>query len=134
RPDSGVSAKAAYENALARLDQITWALERPLPFEDRTDPSKIQFEPPVSNITPRAFEDMVARAKEYISAGDIFQVVLSQRFEAPFPLPAFALYRALRRVNPAPFLCYLDFEDFQIVCSSPEILVRVRDGKVSIRP
>ena len=77
---------------------------------------------------------MVERAKEYIRAGDIFQVVLSQRFEAPFPLPAFALYRSLRRVNPAPFLCYLDFEDFQIVCSSPEILVRVRDGTVTIRP
>ena len=67
-------------------------------------------------------------------AGDIFQVVLSQRFEAPFDLPAFALYRALRRVNPAPFLCYLDFGGFQVVCSSPEILVRVRDGKVTIRP
>ncbi len=61
---------------------------------------------------------MVAKAKEYILAGDIFQVVLSQRFETEFPLPPFALYRALRRVNPAPFLCYLDFEDFQIVCSS----------------
>ena len=77
---------------------------------------------------------MVERAKEYIRAGDVFQVVLSQRFEAPFPLPAFALYRSLRRVNPAPFLCYLDFEDFQIVCSSPEILVRARDGVVTIRP
>jgi anthranilate synthase component I len=77
---------------------------------------------------------MVARAKEYIRAGDIFQVVLSQRFETAFPLPAFALYRSLRRVNPAPFLCFLDFEDFQIVCSSPEILVRVRDGQVTIRP
>jgi anthranilate synthase component 1 len=77
---------------------------------------------------------MVARAKEYIRAGDVFQVVLSQRFETDFPLPAFALYRSLRRVNPAPFLCYLDFEGFQIVCSSPEILVRVRDGQVTIRP
>jgi anthranilate synthase component I len=61
-------------------------------------------------------------------------VVLSQRFSAPFALPAFALYRALRRVNPSPFLCYLDFGSFQIVCSSPEILVRVREGKVTIRP
>jgi anthranilate synthase component 1 len=77
---------------------------------------------------------MVEAAKEYIRAGDVFQVVLSQRFEAEFPLPAFALYRSLRRVNPAPFLCYLDFGDFQIVCSSPEILVRVRDGTVTIRP
>jgi anthranilate synthase component 1 len=77
---------------------------------------------------------MVERAKDYIAAGDIFQVVLSQRFEAPFPLPAFALYRALRRVNPSPFLYFLDFEGFSIVGSSPEILVRVRDGKVTIRP
>ena len=82
----------------------------------------------------RAICAMVEAAKSYIRAGDIFQVVLSQRFTSPFQLPAFSLYRALRRVNPAPFLCYLDFADFQIVCSSPEILVRARDGKVTIRP
>jgi anthranilate synthase component 1 len=134
RPQPGVSAKAAYETALARLDNVSLALERPLPLEDRTDPTAIRFEPPVSNTTPAEYKAMVARAKEYIRAGDAFQVVLSQRFETPFPLPAFALYRSLRRVNPAPFLCYLDFEDFQIVCSSPEILVRVRDGRVTIRP
>ncbi|MGO4571713.1 anthranilate synthase component I [Microvirga sp. 2TAF3] len=134
RPQKGVAAKAAFETALARLDEVGRALEYPLPIDDRTDPSRIDFEPPVSNTTPEEFKEMVAKAKEYIRAGDIFQVVLSQRFEAAFPLPAFALYRSLRRVNPAPFLCYLDFEDFQIVCSSPEILVRVRDGKVTIRP
>ena len=134
RPQAGTSAKAAYETALARLDDVTAALERPLPIDDRSDPTQIHFEPPVSNTTPQEFEAMVAKAKDYIRAGDIFQVVLSQRFESAFPLPAFALYRSLRRVNPAPFLCYLDFEDFQIVCSSPEILVRVRDGKVTIRP
>jgi anthranilate synthase component 1 len=76
----------------------------------------------------------VARAKEYIAAGDIFQVVLSQRFEAPFTLPSFSLYRALRRVNPSPFLYYLNFGDFAVAGSSPEILVRVRDGMVTIRP
>jgi anthranilate synthase component 1 len=134
RPQTGTSAKAAYETALARLENVAFALERPLPFDDRTDPTAITFEPPVSNTTPEEYEAMVARAKDYIRAGDIFQVVLSQRFETPFPLPAFALYRSLRRVNPAPFLCYLDFEDFQIVCSSPEILVRVRDGEVTMRP
>lgn len=134
RPQAKVSAKAAYEAALSRLDDVSLALESPLPIEDRTDPSSVHFEPPISNTTPDEFKGMVAKAKEYIRAGDIFQVVLSQRFEAAFPLPAFALYRSLRRVNPAPFLCYLDFEDFQIVCSSPEILVRVRDGKVTIRP
>jgi anthranilate synthase component I len=134
RPQAEVSAKAAFETTVARLEEVTWALERPLPFEDRQDPSEIDFDPPVSNTTPEEFATMVAKAKEYIRAGDIFQVVLSQRFESAFPLPAFALYRSLRRVNPSPFLCYLDFEDFQIVCSSPEILVRVRDGKVTIRP
>ena len=77
---------------------------------------------------------MVERAKEYIVAGDIFQVVLAQRFSAPFTLPSFALYRALRRTNPSPFISYLDFGGFALVGSSPEILVRVRDGEVTIRP
>jgi len=76
----------------------------------------------------------VETAKNYIRAGDVFQVVPSQRFEAPFTLPPFALYRSLRRVNPAPFLFYLDFVDFVAVGSSPEILVRMRDGVVTIRP
>ncbi len=75
-----------------------------------------------------------ARAKEYILAGDVFQVVLSQRFAVPFKLPPFSLYRALRRLNPSPFLVYCDFGGFSVVASSPEILVRVRDGKVTIRP
>jgi anthranilate synthase component 1 len=77
---------------------------------------------------------MVAKAKEYIRAGDIFQVVLSQRFSAPFALSSFALYRSLRRMNPSPFLFHLDLGGFSLVGSSPEILVRVRDGRVTIRP
>ncbi len=81
---------------------------------------------------------MVARAKAYITAGDIFQVVLAQRFTLPFALPPFALYRALRRINPSPFLYFLDLPGFALVGSSPEILVRVRDGpdgkEVTIRP
>ena len=77
---------------------------------------------------------MVLKAKDYILAGDIFQVVLSQRFEAPFNLPPFSLYRALRRVNPAPFLYFLDFGGYAIAGSSPEILVRARGGTVTIRP
>jgi len=76
----------------------------------------------------------VLRAKEYIAAGDIFQVVPSQRFSVPFALPPFSLYRALRRINPAPFLFFLDFGDFSVVGSSPEVLVRLRDGIVTIRP
>ena len=77
---------------------------------------------------------MVARAKEYIAAGDVFQVVPSQRFRRDFTLPPFSLYRALRRLNPSPFLYYLAMPGFQIVGSSPEVLVRLRDGKVTIRP
>ena len=134
RPSEGVPARAAYEAALARLDRVAEALEGPLPIEARIDLGDVAHPEPVSNTTPDAYAAMVAKAKEYIVAGDIFQVVLSQRFEAPFTLPAFALYRSLRRTNPAPFLCYLDFEGFQVVCSSPEILVRLRDGTVTIRP
>jgi anthranilate synthase component 1 len=80
------------------------------------------------------YRDMVLAAKEYITAGDIFQVVLAQRFTCPFPLPPLSLYRALRRVNPSPFLYFLDLPGFAVVGSSPEILVRVRDGEVTIRP
>ena len=134
RPAEGVTARAAYEAALARIDGVAAALEGPLPIEARIDLSTVAAPEPVSNTTPDEFAAMVARAKEYIVAGDVFQVVLSQRFEAPFTLPAFALYRSLRRTNPAPFLCYLDFDAFQIVCSSPEILVRVREGTVTVRP
>src|SRR5205823_9803730 len=77
---------------------------------------------------------MVKVAKEYIVAGDVFQVVLSQRFEAPFELPPFSLYRALRRVNPSPYLYFLNFGEFAVAGSSPEILVKVSGGRVTIRP
>lgn len=85
-------------------------------------------------ITPDDYKAMARRAKDYILAGDIFQVVLAQRFTCPFTLPPLALYRALRRVNPSPFLYFLDLPGFALVGSSPEILVRVRDGEVTIRP
>jgi anthranilate synthase component 1 len=134
RHQPGVSARAAHERALDRLDAVVRALEGPLPPEAALDIAALPEPNIVSNTSEERFHAMVATAQDYIRAGDIFQVVLSQRFEAPFQLPPFALYRALRRVNPAPFLCYLDFADFQIVCSSPEILVRLRDDTVTIRP
>ena len=87
-----------------------------------------------SNTSQERYHEMVKSAQEYILAGDIFQVVLSQRFSMPFELPAFSLYRALRRTNPSPFMYHLAFEDFAIVGSSPEILVRLRDSEVTIRP
>ena len=121
------------ERAQNRLDAIVETLEGPLAHDGAADPYLLA-QPPHSNTSEPDFLAMVERAREYVRAGDVFQVVLSQRFTAPFDLPAFALYRALRRVNPAPFLSFLDFGGFQIVCSSPEILVRVRDGQVTIRP
>ena len=134
RPDAGVGAAHAYEHLRDEADELTAALEEALPADDRISPDEAPTPEPTANLSPAEFEALVQQAKEYILAGDIFQVVLSQRFEAPFALPAFSLYRALRRVNPAPFLCFLDFDDFQVVCSSPEILVRVRDGRVTVRP
>jgi len=134
RPVKAISARNAYESAIERIDAIVFTLEGPLSHEASAADPYLLATPPKSNTDESRFFEMVERAKAYIRAGDIFQVVLSQRFTTPFALPAFALYRALRRVNPAPFLCYLDFGDFQIVCSSPEILVRVRHGKVTIRP
>jgi anthranilate synthase component 1 len=134
RPAPGVPFRAAYERALERIEAVTATLEGPLAHESIAADAALAAFAPQSNTSESRFHEMVERAKDYVRAGDIFQVVLSQRFSAPFALPAFALYRALRRVNPSPFLCYLDFGPFQIVCSSPEILVRVRDGKVTIRP
>jgi anthranilate synthase component 1 len=134
RPVAGVPAAQAYEAARDRILRIVRDLDASI---EKSSPD-VWAEPgpvkPVSNTTAADYEAMVRRAKEYIYAGDIFQVVLSQRFESPFALPPFALYRALRRVNPAPFLYYLDFGTFAVAGSSPEILVRVRDGKVTIRP
>jgi anthranilate synthase component I len=134
RPEAGISALSALETARNRIDAVVQALDGPLPADARPDVANITIPAGISNTTPAQYSAMVDRAKEYIKAGDIFQVVLSQRFDTDYSLPPFSLYRALRRVNPAPFLCYLDFEAFQIVCSSPEILVRLRDGKVTIRP
>jgi anthranilate synthase component 1 len=134
RPGPGMDAGQAFEQAANRIDAVMAAVEESWTGGGAAETADTPLPTPASNMEPSAYEAMVARAKEYILAGDVFQVVLSQRFEAPFALPPFALYRSLRRINPAPFLCYLDFEAFQIVCSSPEILVRVRDGKVTVRP
>ncbi|MGU3493655.1 anthranilate synthase component I [Xanthobacteraceae bacterium A53D] len=132
RPAPGVSATAAFEAALGRLDGVTAALEGPI-AHPAPDPFHGTVEA-TSNTGEADFCAMVDKAKDYIRAGDIFQVVLSQRFESEFTLPPFALYRALRRINPAPFLVYLNFDGFSVVCSSPEILVRLRNNKVTIRP
>jgi anthranilate synthase component 1 len=112
---------------------VVRSLDRPL---DKT--AEIESHPllvkPTSNTTAVEFKRMVLRAKDYIAAGDIFQVVLSQRFELPFALPPFAFYRALRRVNPSPYLYFLNLGDFAIAGSSPEIMVKTAGGIVTIRP
>lgn len=134
RPSPDTSAEAAYEKALERLADVRGDLERSLPYGAGQRSRQSEDAEPVSNMSPDGFKAMVAKAKDYILAGDIFQVVLSQRFELPFDLPSFSLYRALRRTNPSPFLFYLAFRGFSIVGSSPEILVRLRDDTVTIRP
>jgi anthranilate synthase component I len=135
RPRSEVSAAMAYESARERIDEIVLCLETPLHrVPDSADSVHLNIEHGTSNTPEPRYLEMVERAKDYIRAGDIFQVVLSQRFSSPFTLGGFALYRALRRVNPSPYLCYLHFGDFEIVCSSPEILVKLKDNTVTIRP
>ncbi len=132
RPSPAVPAEQAWADAQARIADAQSALARPLPRA--APPVTLPPPEPVANMDRAGFEAMVVRMKEYIAAGDIFQAVPSQRFSAPFALPPFALYRALRRINPAPFLFFLDFGRFAVVGSSPEILVRLRDDTVTIRP
>ena len=129
---SATPAAQAYAEAQARLEAVMADFRKPAPpLTGQGAPQPDQFTTPVSRDTYRG---MVEKAKEYIRAGDIFQVVPSHRFRAPFAYEPFALYRSLRRMNPSPFLFYLNFGDFQLAGSSPEILVRLRDGKITIRP
>ncbi len=134
RPEPGVDARAAYARAAERIADAANDLTAPLSFPVQSVGADTARPSMSSNTTEAAFHDMVKRAKDYIEAGDIFQVVLSQRFQTPFDAPPFELYRALRRTNPSPFLFFLDFGEMALVGSSPEILVRVRDGEVAIRP
>ena len=132
RPD-GRTAMAAHVAAVERLEAVQRRLAAPLPVRKPGKPDPTA-EPLASPVTRADYVQVVDRAKRYIKAGDIFQVVPSHRFRASFTLPPFACYRALRRLNPSPFLFFLDFGDFQLAGSSPEILVRLRDGKAVIRP
>ena len=131
RPDSQ-SAQVAYDDALAKIDEATERLYNALPEAALRVPNP--FTAPSSNMSRESYHQMVDAAKSYIEAGDVFQVVLSQRFHIDFDLPPFDLYRALRRVNPSPYLFYLNMRDFAVVGSSPEVLVGVKDREVNIRP
>jgi anthranilate synthase component 1 len=132
RHDAEISAQQAHEAAHERLQSATDSLFETIAERDIQVPNA--FDPPQSNMSQQAYFDMVTRSKAYIEAGDIFQVVVSQRFNIDYDLPAFDLYRALRRVNPSPYLFFLNMRDFSIVGSSPEVLVGVKNRQVNIRP
>jgi anthranilate synthase component 1 len=131
---AGLSARAAYAQAAERVMDAVRDLDRALPRTGRSLGAAQEDAPPVSNFTRAGYEAAVERARDYIRAGDIFQVVPSQRWTQPFRRPPFALYRSLRRTNPSPFMFYFNFGGFQVVGASPEILVRVMDGQVTVRP
>lgn len=126
--------EAAYGSACARIDEIIHELQQPLAaraLEFRTEAPEVHVD---SNVTPERYAEMVGTAKEYIKAGDIIQVVLAQRFRAKTHATALDIYRALRSVNPSPYMFLLDFGGFQLVGASPEVHVRCEEGKVEIRP
>jgi anthranilate synthase component 1 len=129
----GQDAELSYHQAQEHINRILVLLARPNSGNNYlvTTPGAASI---TSNLTKEQFMAMVEQAKDYIRAGDIFQVVLSQRFQAPLAADPFDIYRSLRRINPAPYLYYLDLGDTQLIGSSPEMLVRVEDGRVETRP
>jgi anthranilate synthase component 1 len=130
----GVPARAAYAQAAERVMDAVRDLERAMPQASRDLGDAAELGEPTSNFTHEGYLQAVEKAKDYIKAGDIFQVVPAQRWTQDFPLPPFALYRSLRRTNPSPFMFYFNFGGFQVIGASPEILVRVFGNEVTIRP
>jgi anthranilate synthase component 1 len=125
-----------YQKAIDRIDDLINRLQQPY-RNKKTVKSKFKEtdnSPLTSNFTRADFESKVEKIKEYITAGEAIQVVLSQRLSQPTDLPPFEIYRALRTINPSPYMFYLDYGDFQIVGASPEVLVRAEDGMVMTRP
>ena len=129
--DENAPIDKLYRDAQQQLDEMEQLIYEP---KQTTDSFSINPDDLSSNIEEPQFEQMVKRAQEYIYEGDIFQVVLSQRFETDFSGDRFMLYRALRMVNPSPYLFFLDFDDFALVGSSPEVLVRVQDDIAQLLP
>ena len=134
RPEPGLSARAAFAQAAERVMDALRDLNRAVPAETRDFGEAQEPGEPSSNFTKAGYMAAVEKAKDYIRAGDIFQVVPAQRWAQRFDLPPFALYRSLRRTNPSPFMFYFNFGGFQVIGASPEILVRVFKGEVTIRP
>jgi anthranilate synthase component 1 len=127
-------ATHAYTRACSQIDRLLAQLAQPLaspPLEFQKDAPDVPVE---SNMTTERYAGMVSQAQEYIKAGDIIQVVLAQRFQTPLKSSALDVYRALRSINPSPYMFLLDFGDFQLVGASPEVHVRCEDGNVEIRP
>ncbi|MEM8980663.1 MAG: anthranilate synthase component I [Pseudomonadota bacterium] len=131
---SGLSAKAAYAQAAERVQDALRDLERALVSDSRRMDAAPAPSEARSNFTHEGYKAAVEKAKDYIRAGDIFQVVPAQRWAQEFTPPPFALYRSLRRTNPSPFMFFFNFGDFQVVGASPEILVRVFGNEITIRP
>ena len=125
----------AYARALRRLDELVYRLRHSgRSYPDVLDPSLLDEADFVSGFTREGFVAAVEAVKDYIRAGDVFQVVLSQRMSVPFRARPVDVYRALRALNPSPYMYFLDLDGTQVVGSSPEILVRVQDGEVTVRP
>ncbi len=125
----------ALQNAHQRLDDLVYRLRHSTPQTVTDQPAKTVNEADfVSGFTQQGFEEAVLKAKQYITDGDIMQVVLSQRMSIPYSAEPLSLYRALRCLNPSPYMYFLNLDDFHIVGSSPEILVRLEDGAVTVRP
>ena len=131
---SGLSARAAYAQAAERVMDALRDLDRAAATETRDLGTEARLGPLTSNFTHEGYLAAVEKAREYIRAGDIFQVVPAQRWTQDFPLPPFSLYRSLRRTNPSPFMFYFNFGGFQVIGASPEILVRVFGREITIRP
>ncbi|HUF61736.1 MAG TPA: anthranilate synthase component I [Verrucomicrobiales bacterium] len=133
--DDYADPRSAYDSAREKIEEVIRRLRTPLHYDPVPTLTPIPEPVPVSNTTREAYCGMVERAKEYIRAGDIFQVVPSQRFEVPYAGSPLSLYRALRHINPSPYMFCLQFPDgFSLVGSSPEVHVRAIDGRVEIRP
>lgn len=131
RPASFATPQAAYADAVARIQRIVGELQGPRPATAAVPPAPVTF---TSNMSQERYEEMVRKAKDYIVAGDIIQVVLSQRFSAPCTIPPLALYRALRLLNPSPYTFFIKFGDQTLVGSSPEVMVRLTGNRVEVRP
>ena len=123
-----------YHKACSQIDEVAKRLKQPMPYEFVESPSKDHEHEFSSNMDEQTFKEMVQTAKEYILAGDIIQVVLSQRFHTETDLSPFALYRALRHINPSPYLFYLQLGNVIQIGSSPEILVRLENNEIELRP